>query len=49
LPFAPEIVLPTIAHCDRLHPLDAHPYGFKATFNQTCAFRPIVTTQIGAS
>lgn len=33
LPFAPEIVLPTIAHCDRLHPVHAHPYGFKATFN----------------
>jgi hypothetical protein len=35
LPFAPEIVLPTIAHCDRLHPSDVHPYGFTATFNPT--------------
>jgi hypothetical protein len=35
LPFAPEIVLPTIAHFNRLHLSDAHPYGFKATFNPT--------------
>jgi hypothetical protein len=35
LPFAPEIVLPTIAHFDRLHLCDVHPYGFKATFNPT--------------
>lgn len=35
LPFAPEIVLPTIAHFTRLHLHDVHPYGFKATFNPT--------------
>ncbi len=35
LPFAPEIVLPTIAHFDRRHLSDVHPYGFKATFNPT--------------
>ena len=35
LPFAPEIVLPTIAHFMRLHLGGAHPYGFKATFNPT--------------
>ncbi len=35
LPFAPEIVLPTLAHFKRLHLSDAHPYGFKATFNPT--------------
>jgi hypothetical protein len=35
LPFAPEIVLPTIVHFNRLHLADAHPYGFKATFNPT--------------
>jgi hypothetical protein len=35
LPFAPEIVLPTIAHFDQLHLLDVHPYGCKATFNPT--------------
>ena len=35
LPFAPEIVLPTIAHFIRLHLSDVHPYGFKATFNPT--------------
>jgi len=36
LPFAPEIVLPAIDHFMltlRLH--DEHPYGFRATFNQT--------------
>jgi hypothetical protein len=35
LPFAPEIVLPTIAHFKRLRLGDVHPYGFKATFNPT--------------
>jgi hypothetical protein len=36
LPFAPEIVYPTIEHFVhhlKLH--DQHPYGFKATFNRT--------------
>lgn len=36
LPFAPEIVLPTVHHF--IHTLqlhDAHPYGFKASFNAT--------------
>jgi hypothetical protein len=35
LPFAPEIVLPTLAHFNRLRLSDLHPYGFKATFNPT--------------
>jgi hypothetical protein len=35
LPFAPEIVLPTIGHFNRLHLHDVHPYGYKATFNPT--------------
>ena len=36
LPFAPEIVLPTMQHFNqKLHPRDQHPYGFKASFNQT--------------
>lgn len=35
LPFAPEIVLPTIKHFNRLRLREANPYGFKATFNQT--------------
>ena len=35
LPFAPEIVLPTIAHFQRLHLHEVHSYGFKATFNPT--------------
>jgi hypothetical protein len=35
LPFAPEIVLPTIAHFNQLHLHDVHPYGYKATFNPT--------------
>lgn len=36
LPFAPDIVLPTLhhfVHTLQLH--DEHPYGFKASFNQT--------------
>ena len=33
LPFAPEIVLPTIDHFNRLELRGVHPYGFKATFN----------------
>jgi hypothetical protein len=35
LPFAPEIVLPTIAHVWRLRLGGAHSYGFKTTFNPT--------------
>lgn len=35
LPFAPEIVLPTLHHFNRLRLQVANPYGFKATFNQT--------------
>ena len=35
LPFAPEIVLPTIDHFCRLRLREIHPYGFKATFNPT--------------
>jgi hypothetical protein len=35
LPFAPEIVLPTIDHFRRLRLHAVHPYGFKATFNPT--------------
>jgi hypothetical protein len=41
LPFAPEIVLPTVHHF--IHTLqlhDAHPYGFKASFNQTWVDKP---------
>ncbi len=33
LPFAPEIVLPTIAHFRTLKLHEANPYGFKASFN----------------
>jgi hypothetical protein len=33
LPFAPEIVLPTIRAYARLHLRTADPYGFKASFN----------------
>jgi hypothetical protein len=33
LPFAPEIVLPTIAHYRRVQLHVANPYGFKASFN----------------
>jgi hypothetical protein len=35
LPFAPEIVLPTIRHCESLDLGMRDRYGFKATFNQT--------------
>ncbi|MEP7026977.1 MAG: glucoamylase family protein [Candidatus Eisenbacteria bacterium] len=35
LPFAPEIVLPTLEYFHGLHLSDLHPYGFKATFNAT--------------
>ncbi len=41
LPFAPEIVLPTVHHF--IHTLqlhDAHPYGFRASFNQTWVDKP---------
>jgi hypothetical protein len=35
LPFAPEIVLPTIRHFERLNLGMLQPYGFKATFNRS--------------
>jgi hypothetical protein len=35
LPFAPEIVLPTIAAFAELEPRAANPYGFNASFNPT--------------
>ena len=35
LPFAPEIVLPTLRHIDDLGVGKASPYGFEATFNPT--------------
>ena len=35
LPFAPEVVLPTIAHMRRLRLGGAHRYGFRTTFNPT--------------
>ncbi len=37
LPFAPEIVLPTIKHFDHMDLGMLRPYGFKATFNPTFA------------
>ncbi len=41
LPFAPEIVLPTIDHCiHRLQLHDSHRYGFRATYNQTYSGTP---------
>jgi hypothetical protein len=41
LPFAPDIVLPAIEHfVDVLKLHDNHPYGFKATFNQTWGNAP---------
>jgi hypothetical protein len=35
LPFAPEIVLPTIAHIDQTYPSLMSKYGFKCSFNPT--------------
>ena len=35
LPFAPEIVLPTIHRLNELRLRETNPYGFKATFNPT--------------
>ncbi len=35
LPFAPEIVLPTIRHYDRAYPEMIHEYGFRCSFNPT--------------
>ncbi|MGB6200055.1 MAG: glucoamylase family protein [Candidatus Acidiferrales bacterium] len=35
LPFAPEIVIPTIRHFNELRLREKNPYGFKATFNPT--------------
>jgi hypothetical protein len=35
LPFAPEIVLPTIEQFSQLKLLDPNPYGFKTSFNRT--------------
>ncbi|MEO7218420.1 MAG: glucoamylase family protein [Gemmatimonadaceae bacterium] len=35
LPFAPEIVLPTIEQMANLRLMDKNPYGFKTSFNQT--------------
>ena len=35
LPFAPEIVLPTIEHMRRLRLGGEHPYGYRTTFNPT--------------
>lgn len=33
LPFAPEIVLPTIQNYERMHLKEDQPYGYKASFN----------------
>jgi hypothetical protein len=37
LPFAPEIVIPTVRHLARLNLGMTRPYGFKPSFNQTFA------------
>ena len=39
LPFAPDIVLPTIEHMWRMRLGGPHPYGFRETFNATFAVR----------
>ncbi len=45
LPFAPEIVAPTIAHLSALHVDVPNPYGFKASFNP--AFHDNVDNGVG--
>ena len=49
LPFAPEIVLPTIAALPAAHLADDHPYGFKATFNPTFPDPVAVRTRLGVA
>ena len=39
LPFAPEIVFPTMRHFDHLRLRENRPYGFKASFNPTCRLK----------
>jgi hypothetical protein len=39
LPFAPEIVLPTLQYFEKLKLREKDPYGFRATFNATFADR----------
>lgn len=45
LPFAPEIVLPSVAHFQHLRLREANPYGFKASFSKT--FRGIDGRDVG--
>lgn len=40
LPFAPEVVLPTVEHFHRLRLHELHPYGFRASFNPTFVVDP---------
>ncbi|HEY5086025.1 MAG TPA: glucoamylase family protein [Gemmatimonadaceae bacterium] len=40
LPFAPDIVIPAIEQFDHLKLMDANPYGFKTSFNQTFPTKP---------
>ena len=40
LPFAPEIVLPTIQNYERMQLKEAGQYGYKATFNPTFPVEP---------
>ena len=35
LPFAPELVIPTLKHFDEIEVGAEHPYGLEATFNPT--------------
>ncbi|GGC66525.1 glucoamylase family protein [Undibacterium terreum] len=45
LPFAPEIVLPTIEHFYKLRLREVNPYGFKASFSPT--FKCVSTHKVG--
>ena len=45
LPFAPEIVLPTVEHFHKLRLREVNPYGFKASFSPT--FECVSTHKVG--
>jgi hypothetical protein len=47
LPFAPEIVMPTISHMKELHIQVPNPYGFKASFNPLFHRKKAATDGVG--
>ncbi|MFZ6647795.1 glucoamylase family protein [Undibacterium sp. TJN25] len=47
LPFAPEIVLPTVEHFHRMRLREVNPYGFKASFSPTFECESMPTHKAG--